>query len=241
MFDRLQRSMIYPGTEIRLSRMDAPGGIEQLWIDTSVGSVEAWYMPPRGQASGRAILFTHGNYEVIDHYDGWFNPALDAGHAVMLVEYPGYGISAGTPTQTSVTEAVTGAYDRLVGEWGARDVVGWGRSLGGGAVCQLAVARQVRALILQSTVTSLRWFARQMLIPGFVVVDPYDNLAVVREFSGPTLVLHGARDEVIPVAHGRELASAAPDAKFVLMPGGHNDTVGDAAYWRTVLAFLHVG
>ena len=37
----------------------------------------------------------------------------------------------------------------------------------------------------------------------------------------PTLVLHGRRDRVVPVADSRELARLIPGAEFHLMPGGH--------------------
>lgn len=56
----------------------------------------------------------------------------------------------------------------------------------------------------------------------------------------PTLVLHGDRDRVVPLAWGRELAGGIPFAKLVVLPGaGHNyitDAEDDAN--REVLTFL---
>jgi pimeloyl-ACP methyl ester carboxylesterase len=38
----------------------------------------------------------------------------------------------------------------------------------------------------------------------------------------PTLVLHGERDALFPVAHGRAVADATPDAELVVLSGaGH--------------------
>ena len=39
--------------------------------------------------------------------------------------------------------------------------------------------------------------------------------------SVPTLVLHGQRDLLVPIADSRELARLIPGAELHLMPGGH--------------------
>lgn len=228
--------MIYPGTELRVARSGAPAGVEQIWLEVSCGRVEAWLQTP--EAPRALLVFTHGNYELIDHYEGWFAPALEAGIGVLQVEFPGYGQSEGEPTQETVTQVMLLAHDTLSARFPGVPIVAWGRSLGGGAACQLSLQRPLAGLILQSTFTSVRSFARRFLMPSFVVVDPYDNLEAVRAFDGPSLVLHGVDDEVIPFEHGQELAAAAQNARFVELPGGHNDTRADVAFWGTVLDLI---
>jgi pimeloyl-ACP methyl ester carboxylesterase len=39
--------------------------------------------------------------------------------------------------------------------------------------------------------------------------------------SVPTLVLHGRRDRLVPIADSRELARLIPGAELHLMPAGH--------------------
>lgn len=58
--------------------------------------------------------------------------------------------------------------------------------------------------------------------------------------QAPTLVVWGERDTVVPLANGRRLAQALPDARLVILPGvGHNAMwEGAAAFNRTVLDFL---
>jgi fermentation-respiration switch protein FrsA (DUF1100 family) len=118
-------------------------------------------------------------------------------------------------------------------------IVAYGRSLGSGAAAVLARERSVPALILQSAFTSTRAFARRYLLPGFLVRDRFEVLDAVRAFSGPSLVIHGERDEVIPVSHGRALAAAASDATLVLHSCGHNDCPPDwGAHVESVIRFL---
>jgi len=43
----------------------------------------------------------------------------------------------------------------------------------------------------------------------------------------PVVILHGSRDEVVPVAMGRALAAAVPGITYIEVAGaGHNDFPG---------------
>jgi hypothetical protein len=72
-----------------------------------------------------------------------------------------------------------------------------------------------------------------------LVRDPFDNLAALRRYPGPVLILHGRHDPVIPFAHGEALARAATRATLVEYPCGHNDCPPDPQrFWRDIAAFL---
>ena len=49
----------------------------------------------------------------------------------------------------------------------------------------------------------------------------HDTRARLGRISAPTLVLHGAQDELTPVANARLLAAAIPDAELRLVSAGH--------------------
>ena len=140
-----------------------------------------------------------------------------------------------------MSETFATAYDSLAAQ---PDIDGdrisaCGRSLGGAAVCDLAANRPVASLILLSTFTNLRAMARRFRVPGVLVRDPFDNLAVVRSYPKPVLVVHGARDGLIPHRHGEQLASAAPHGRLVSYPCGHNDCPPDwDQFWMEVEQFL---
>ncbi|HZD03736.1 MAG TPA: alpha/beta hydrolase [Longimicrobiales bacterium] len=233
-----QRAVVFPGQALPVPAEAAPGPrVERWWLEVGGGEVEAWYHPPSvagDDAPAPALVFGHGNGERIDDWAGAFRPLAERGVAVLLVEYPGYGRSAGSPCQASVTRTMVAAFDRLSArpEVDGTRIVGMGRSLGGGAICALARQRPLRALLLQSTFTSVRAFAGRFLVPPFVVRDAFDNLAVVRDFDGPVLVAHGTGDAVIPYRHGRRLASSTARATLLTYRCGHNDCPPD---WRVYL------
>jgi pimeloyl-ACP methyl ester carboxylesterase len=237
-----QRSLVFPGSRaVRDLDPDAVGA-ERIWLDVDGARTEAWLLAPRGSATGGPLLVhAHGNGELIDHWVEAFEPARARGAAMLLVEYPGYGRSRGSPSERSIQAALVAAYDFATQQRGfaGRPVVGWGRSVGGGAICALAQERPLAALVLESTFTSVLDMARFFGLPApfapALVRDPFDNLALVGRFDGPVLVLHGERDEMIPPEHARRLHAAARAAELHWLPCGHNDCPQP---WGPVLSFL---
>lgn len=233
-----QRALIFPAPSLA----DAPArpdDAEVVWLDTPDGAVEAWYLPPLARAAATAplLIFAHGNGELIDYWPAEFLEPRRWGMAVLLVEFPGYGRSAGRPSERSVGAAILAAYDWAAArsDVDAGRIVAYGRSLGGGAAAILATARPVAALVLESSFTSVGAFARQFGAPALLVRDRFDNLAAVRGFRGPLLILHGEYDSIIPVSHARALQAAQPAAELVVMPWGHNDM---PRLWSVLESFL---
>jgi fermentation-respiration switch protein FrsA (DUF1100 family) len=240
-----QRWLIYPGRTISVAGPPPnAAGLEQLWLATPAGRTEAWFLPAAGSHPSRrqpVVLFFHGNGEVIDFLPEQLSGLRALGLHLLLVEYPGYGRSAGAPGETANVAAAVAAYDAMVqrGDVDPARIVAFGRSLGGGVACGLSRQRPLAALILQSPFTSTRPFARKLLLPGFLVRDRYDNEAALRSFPGPVLIVHGRHDDIVPFSHGAELARVAGRATFVPLACAHNDCPPDpATFWRLVGEFL---
>ncbi len=229
-----QRQMLFP-RHLSGGPVTAPGAdVAVVWLDTPEGRVEAWFLPAQTggnphPGSRPALLFAHGNAERIDLWADAFGAITRRGVGVLLVEYPGYGRSQGAPSQQSITRTMQAAHDYLCGR---RDVdpdriVLLGRSIGAGAVCSLALQSPPAALVLLSAFTSTRAMAYRYLAPGFLIRDPFDNLAAVSAYPGPVLVVHGRRDEIIPYAHGVALSRAAARGRLITYEAGHNDCPPD--------------
>jgi hypothetical protein len=234
-----QRALLFPAPPAA-SAPPRPSFAQQVWLTTSFGRVEAWLLPPLGVQSGPSPLwlFTHGNRELIDYWPEEFEEPRQAGLAVLLVEYPGYGRSDGSPSEVSIAEAVLAAYD-----WAQQQpridksrIIPYGRSLGGGAAAIVAAQRPAPALILESSFSSVAAFASGFGAPRFLVRDPFDVVARLETVKAPILILHGDRDTIVPPHHARALAAASNRATLKFMPCGHNDCPRP---WADVRAFLN--
>ncbi len=228
----------FPSTEDKIS------GLEKIWLNTSSGKVESWFMPPAsgyGKGACPAVIFAHGNAELIDFWPGEFKNFAALGVGVMLVEYPGYGRSEGSPSKKSINEAFLSAYDILTArkDVDPERIIIFGRSIGGGAACALAAKRPSAALILKSTFISIRSMASDFFVPGFLAKDPFDNLTLVKSYSKPVLIIHGKHDKIIPYSHGVALYKAAKNGKMITYDCGHNDCPPNwKVFWRDIELFL---
>lgn len=232
----VQRRVLFPAP--RTPSATELTSVETVRLALAAGVAEALFLPAT-DASGPTplIIFTHGNAELAEHWVGRFAEAGSWGWGVLLLEYPGYGRSAGTPSEQSIFEAAAAAYD-----WARRDsrvdaarIVAWGRSLGGGPAAWLAANRPLAGLILESAFTSTRDLMGRYLIPGFLVRDPFDSVRALQRYRGPLLVVHGRDDRIVPVAQGRTLAAIVDGAQFHELPCGHNDCQRP---WTIVQPFL---
>lgn len=230
-----QRAMMYPRPPAPPG--GAPGGVEVLALGPR-GRVEAWLLPAaEAAAPAPAMLFFHGNGELVDHWVEDFEAVRRWGLHVLLVEYPGYGRSGGRPGERAIERVAGEAWEALAArpEVDERRIVAYGRSLGGAVACRLAGRRPLAALVLESTFVSVPAMARELGFPGWVPVDRFDCEEALAGFDAPTLVLHGARDRIVPPSHGRRLAALARDARLVELPCGHNDCPRS---WEEISAFL---
>lgn len=241
----LQRAMLFPREMVRpIPSALATPGLERMWLDTDEGRVEAWLLPGDGVSAARpgpAVVFAHGNAELIDHWPDALSRYRRLGVSVVLPEYRGYGRSAGRPSEDAIQGDLRALHARLAGHAlvDTARIAYHGRSLGGGAVCTLLDAHPPRALVLESTFTSVPDVAASMFVPSFLIVDRFDNESAVRRYAGPTLVFHGVHDRVIPVEHGRRLAALRDSTELVLYPSGHNDLPPPGAdYWPRIERFL---
>ncbi len=241
-----QRSLIFPGKHIGAPEVPYINSynIERTWLKTSVGKVEAWYMPAADSADKKkrpVVIFAHGNYELIDYCAVEFRQYNSLGVDVLLVEYPGYGRSEGHPSQDTLTEVFVNAYDWLINnkDIDSERIIVHGRSVGGGPVCLLAMERRVKAVIVQSTFTDIRQFAWRYLVPPVLVRDPFDNLSALKSFNGPILIFHGKNDDIIPYKNAKILHENLKNSILITLNCHHNDCPPDQGdYWERIRLFL---
>ena len=212
---------------------------------TDQGPVDAWFMPAPSaspQTPAPAVVFAHGNGELIGDWPPTLQRYRTLGLSVLIPEYRGYGGSAGSPTPERLQRDFAAFYDRLAArpDVDASRIVFHGRSIGGGVVCALAKERKPAAMILMSTFADLPTLMKDFQLPAIFAPEVFDNRAVLRELSVPTLIIHGTTDTLIPHRHAQLLKDAASGpVGFIEYPTGHNDTPPDwSDYFSRARGFL---
>lgn len=204
--------------------------------------LHAWWAPARAPSLGH-VLLCHGNAGNVGDRVPHVELLSAAGFDVLAFDYRGYGRSTGRPSERGLERDARAAREALLGRPGVDPtrVVYLGESLGGAVALALALELPPAGLILQSGFTSVRDMARlhYPFIPRAFVPDAYPSLRRIAGLRAPLLVLHGARDTIVPVMHGEELLEAArgPKRMHVLPGAGHNDLlIGAGAEWALVIA-----
>ncbi len=220
-----------------------PRGVE-LTFDLGKGrKAFAWYVPaPEASAEKPApcVVFFHGNGETADFQHDLVDGYRALGCSVLLPEYRGYGHADGRPSQKAIVADADRFYDMVVErpEVDAARIVFQGRSVGGGFAACLAAERKPGALILESTFTSVVSMARRYLIPPFLVRHPLRVDRVLKRLDVPVLIMHGSRDRIIPVSHGRKLAEIARNSRYIEYDCGHIGLTEQPGYWDELARFL---
>ena len=154
-------------------------------------------------------------------------PCFAPDDSVFILEYPGYGLRAGTPSKANFNRAATEAYLLLRHDYPKFPVCVAGESIGSGPACALAtLASPPDKIVLIVPFDKLALVAKEHM-PSWVVSlmlsDNWDNLAALSNYRGPVDIYGAEADTVIPVGHARALAAGIPSAKFALIAGGHNE------------------
>jgi uncharacterized protein len=222
-----QRSVLFPGSGMawRWNAETLPQRAEMVAVPASFGRVRAVFLRAPVDHRAPALICFHGNAEFVDQNVGLLLPITSLGVHVLLVEYPGYAGSDGSPSRESLAEAGRVGFDWLAAHPAvdAARIVAMGRSIGSGPALDLVAQRDVAALVLLSPFASLAMITRSMGAPGFLLRDRYDNQAALARSPRPVLIFHGRADDVIPHAHSQALLSVAPHATLHTLACRHND------------------
>lgn len=219
--------MYRPDKVIRATPEDENLTYESVSFETEDSvRLSAWWIPAQEQIG--VILFFHGNGGNISHY---LEPVLvwhRMGLSTLSVDYRGYGMSAGSPTEKGTYLDAEAAWRYLVRERGVdpRCIIIYGKSLGGSVAAHLARDRTPAMLVVDSSFTRIATVGHE-LVPwapaGLILGNAYNTVEYIRSVRCPVLIIHSRDDEMIALHHAEELYEAAPSPKELLLTSGsHN-------------------
>ena len=162
-----------------------------------------------------------------------------AGFSVLDIDYRGFGMSAGVPSETSMYADAEAAFDALFSRGVAPErIILLGHSLGSGPAVALATRHRAAALVLFGAFTSIPDAAaeRYPWLPVRHVASVHSTRSrACAAVHIPVVVAHSRADTTIPYSHALKLYAAAAEPKRLLIfdvPsndgfGGHVDALFD--------------
>ncbi|MBI4585825.1 MAG: alpha/beta hydrolase [Planctomycetes bacterium] len=242
----IQRRLQYfpDPSPVPLPRGEKYKGLEEVQLTTADGlRLSAWHWPG-AKAPPETLVIFHGNGGHRGHRLEWIEDLHGLGFGIFILDYRGYGGSEGAPSEEGLYRdgeaAVLWLEEHVAGKR-----IYFGESLGCAVAVELAVRHPPAALVLQSSFVAAVDVARQaypFLPVRLLMKDRYDLRGRLARISPPALVIHGDRDQIVPMAMGKELFDALPGPKewYVVHGADHNDLpwVGGREYLQKIAAAM---
>lgn len=246
-FDPLSRMIFFPDPHLVGTPRDL--GLDYEDVELTVpggGRTHGWWVPAPPGVDAKTLVWFHGNAGNISHRLDNIRLLHDlVGVAILIIDYGGYGLSDGDPSEARMYADARAAADHLRRRGvDPAQTVYFGRSLGSAVALDLALEVPPARLILETPFESVRAMAGTLLPSSLARMVPnrFDNLTKIAGLRCPVLIIHGDRDEIVPFSHGQTLYAAAPQPKrFHRIRGaGHNDTyvIGGAEYFAAIADFI---
>jgi fermentation-respiration switch protein FrsA (DUF1100 family) len=237
--------VFHPTRELAYTPAIVNLSFENVAITTSDGiRLHGWYIPAPTKDPRGTLLFCHGNAGNISDRIESIEIFHQLGLSVLIYDYRGYGQSEGGLSISGVTLDALAAWSWLTEERNvpAEKIVVFGRSLGGAVAMELMRYVTPRALILESTFSSLPEMVRiPFLAPvaRLVTGDIWNSADMASVLTVPTLCIHSPDDWIVPYRLGKRLYEAiASEKSFVEIRGSHNEGFLDS--WDIYVPALDV-
>lgn len=232
----------------RLALVALPGnGIEEVKLPTSDGvTLHGWLKRPKtvrhGERFPLVIVFGGARRETSWIIDRTGNPDH---WGWMFINYRGFGLSEGDPSERVVLEDSRLIYDYAASRTDVdpAKIVALGRSLGTYFTVALANSRTFRGAILATPFDSIAAVGaeRYPWLPlGLMLDGRYDAAVMAPKIKIPALFVLAENDDVTPVENGAALARAwgGPQRTVTLAGARHYGIERRPEFWSVVTEFL---
>ncbi|KAL3284657.1 hypothetical protein HHI36_018811 [Cryptolaemus montrouzieri] len=231
---------------------------ESVYIKTSDGIIIHMYFihqPRERRKNSPTILFFHGNAGNMGHR---LQNCVGLYHNlhcnILLVEYRGYGLSEGSPTEEGLYTDARASLEYLFtrNDINHNEIIIFGRSLGGSVAIDLASRNEyfmkIWCLVVENTFTSIPNMAKVIfgwrlfqLLPQLCYKNKFLSSSKMKSVCVPTLFISGLADTLVPPKMMSELHRGCGSyvKQLLQFPAGtHNETWTLQGYYHSFATFL---
>jgi len=216
--------------------------VYEQWIDVPGARLSAAQLKrpdPRG-----VVFFLHGNSGNLRDCLVDLDAFREVNFDVVMFDYRGYGKSSGRiESEQQLRADVLAVWNQFAAQYEGKRVVIAGQSLGtalaaglGAELCSRGRAPDLTLLV--SPYSSMRALAEELYpwVPSRVLRYPLHTAEHAARLSGPLMLIHGDKDELIGIHHSHALRTAVPAAQFHCVEGAGHGDVHKSPSFRKALA-----
>lgn len=242
-----QRKLLYFPTKLSPEAAEgiaAEAGLVP-WLNP-LGENMGWKLPANGEATG-SVLIVHGNGGCALNRNYLARPLHAVGGLdVFILEYPGYGARAGSPSKRSWLDAGEVAFLALPQ---TRPIYVVSESLGTGVAAHLAKLHPegiagMTMMVPYDSLPALAQSRMPLLLPYLFLVDRFQPAEWLKNYRGPIKFVLAGRDEIIPPKFGQRLFDSYEGPKSIQVVAGasHNEVAEQSSeWWRETIRFWQTG
>lgn len=204
--------------------------LQELTIDVPGAKLSAAHLclpDPRG-----VVFFLHGNSGNLTDCLVDLDAFREVNFDVVMFDYRGFGKSTGfIDSEDQLRADVRYVWEYFAERYEGKRIVISGQSLGtalaAGLSAELSAAgRTPHLTLLVSPYSSMRALADEIYpwVPSQVLRYPLHTAQHAARLTGPLMLVHGDKDELIGIHHSEALCTSVPHAQLLRVEGaGHND------------------
>ncbi len=241
MLKALQERIIFQPTRLPegyVFHFDQP--FEELFLenDNAASRISALFFPAEAESGRQLVLYFHGNAGNLQRWGKYAADFTRHGFDFLAIDYPGYGKSAGQPSEEGCYESAQMAYNWALQQYDAEKIIIYGRSLGSAMASWLAARSPARQLILETPFPSMPKLIAYK-VPRFIasrgtpVHFPVERY--VQKVAYPKSIFQGTRDWVVPYKAALELKQWIGEDRFFVIEGGGHKNLNQFDYYHEKL------
>lgn len=188
------------------------------------------------------VLYFHGNKGNINRYAKFAKNFTRNGYEVWMIDYPKFGKSTGTLSETNLQEMALQLYKLARVRYQPQQIVLYGKSLGTGIAAQLASIRDCKQLILETPYNSM-----VSLVRHYALIYPVESMLQYKlhtdqylpKVTAPICIFHGTDDALIPLSNAEKLKKVLkPTDQFLILEKGTHHNLNDFPQMQQTLDSL---
>ncbi len=213
-----QRNLMYHPDENNYYNDKLSVNIEKIKVPTQDGLDLLGWFHEKDIKKYKTILYFHGNAGSLENRIHKLNHFRDMNVNFLIIAWRGFSGNQGKPSEAGLYKDGESAIKWLLKKGvKERNIVIYGESLGTGVATHLSQNKKFAGVILETPFTSMIDAARKFYpyIPvGLLLKDKFENKNKIKNIKSPILIMHGAKDQIVPFEMGKKMFEIANEPKY---------------------------